>query len=202
MGKSESWSPSGVFSPWVKSVDRRSVALGRPVSIVSALTAGLEGVIPGSEGVTSSELADETHGSGALSGSTRRSRLGLTTAVGSSDRNCDGAVCPVDDNNGFLVLPTGRDGRQMDGLFGGLIGGRYRYKRLIGMGTFAQILEAEDMLSRSEPRKRVAIKVTRAGMQVVGMQESQILSYLARCPGFHGSNVVEAYAAFELGEHW
>jgi hypothetical protein len=58
------------------------------------------------------------------------------------------------------------------------------------------------VLSHTEPKKRVALKVTRAGMQGVGMQESQLLSFLARCPGFHGANIVEAHAAFAFGEHW
>jgi hypothetical protein len=70
------------------------------------------------------------------------------------------------------------------------------------VGTFAQIIEAEDTLSHAEPRKRVALKVTRAGMQGVGMQESQLLSFLSRCPGFHGANIVQAHAGFALGEHW
>ena len=160
----------GAFTPYVSRAGvqtRESATLGRPLSLVVALTAGLEELGGGEE-------------------PTRRFLGGST---------------PADDNNGFLVLP-GRDGRPLDGPWGGLLGGRYRFKRLIGVGTFAQIIEAEDTLSHGEPKKRVAIKVTRAGMQGAGMQEAQLLAFLKRCPGFHGANVVEAHAEFPLGEHW
>lgn len=184
------WGQAGSFVPFSKSADRRGgAALGRPVSVVAALTVGLEGAIPGKEVHKVSE------------GSGPQRRFGGGCAAAGVNGNCDSAVHPMDDNNGFLQLP-GRDGRPIDGQWGGLLGGRYCFKRLIGVGTFAQIIEAEDTLSHAEPRKRVALKVTRAGMQGVGIQESQLLSFLARCPGFHGANVVEAHAAFELGEHW
>lgn len=183
------WAPSlkdGAFSAFVKDSEQRAATMKRPVSVVAALTAGLEGVIPGGK----------EDGQGAVEGSSKggvQRRLDRETSSSN--------LCPVDDNNGFLVLP-GRDGRPLQGDWDGLLGGRYCFKRLIGAGTFAQIIEAEDVLSQTEPKKRVALKVTRAGMQGVGMQESQLLSFLARSPGFSGANIVEAQAAFALGEHW
>jgi len=180
---------SGAFSPFSKSSrERRVASLGRPVSVVAALTAGLEGVIP------------DGHESGSPQKKPAR-RFSSRGAAAGVNGNCDGGANPLDDNNGFLQLP-GRDGTPVDRQWGGLLGGRYCFKRLIGVGTFAQIIEAEDTMSYAEPRKRVALKVTRAGLQGVGMQESQLLAFLARSPGFHGANVVEAHAAFELGEHW
>jgi hypothetical protein len=173
------------FAAFVKGANRGGAALGRPLSVVAALTAGLEDVIPGAGGAP-----------GAPGPALRRfGRGGAASGGGGDDAG------PEDDNNGFLVLP-GRDGRPLDGHWGGLLGGRYCFRRLIGVGTFAQIIEAEDTLSHAEPRKRVALKVTRAGMQGVGMQESQLLSFLSRCPGFHGANIVQAHAGFALGEHW
>jgi serine/threonine protein kinase len=156
------------FEPFFKGVNRGTAALGRPLSVVAALTAGLEDVIAAAN----------------------KNRGGAAAHEG-----------PADDNNGFLVLP-GRDGRPLEGHWGGLLGGRYSFRRLIGVGTFAQIIEAEDTLSHAEPKKRVALKVTRAGMQGVGMQESRLLSFLSRCPGFQGANIVQAHSAFALGEHW
>ena len=178
-------SADGAFAAFAKDAYRRAASLRRPVSVVTALTAGLEGVIPGSS-------APGMDGQGVPYGGMQRR---FQREASSS------SMCPVDDNNGFLVLP-GRDGRPLEGDWGGLLGGRYCFKRLIGVGTFAQIIEAEDMLSQTEPKKRVALKVTRAGMQGVGMQESQLLSFLAGSPGFCGANIVEAHAAFALGEHW
>jgi len=110
-----------------------------------------------------------------------------------------GGACVYDDANGFLQLPGGS-------VFaaGSLeqLGGRYEVRGLLGMGTFAQILEAEDMMSVSTPRQRVALKVTRAGMQGIGMQESQLLAYLSSCKGFAGANLLRMHAAFPFGEHW
>ena len=193
------WRPgedmSSSFSPYrgAGSRERGGGQLGRPVSLVAALTAGLEGVIPGVP-------EEEEEGAGREKGA-GPSRAGLQPRFSREGPGGSSAPRPMDDNNGFLVLP-GREGRPLEGDWGGLLGGRYCFKRLIGVGTFAQIIEAEDVLSHTEPKKRVALKVTRAGMQGVGMQESQLLSFLARCPGFHGANIVEAHAAFAFGEHW
>jgi len=193
----------GAFSLFSKSSrERRVASLGRPVSVVAALTAGLEGVIPPSRPAVSAAVrpGEDGHESGSPQKEPAR-RFSSGGAAAGVNGNCDGGANPLDDNNGFLQLP-GRDGTPVDRQWGGLLGGRYCFKRLIGVGTFAQIIEAEDTMSYAEPRKRVALKVTRAGLQGVGMQESQLLAFLARSPGFHGANVVEAHAAFELGEHW
>ena len=39
------------------------------------------------------------------------------------------------------------------------MGDRYSYRKLLGVGTFAQIFEAEDRLSNQPTRNKVAIKV-------------------------------------------
>jgi hypothetical protein len=199
-------SVGSAFSSFVQEKGRQGAALARPLSVVAALTAGLESLVSGTDdgaehGVDEGGGAVGPAGlSSPLWGRQQRRFSSGGAAAGVSDI-IDGTACPIDDNNGFLVLP-GRDGRPLDGQWGGLLGGRYCFKRLIGVGTFAQIIEAEDTLSHAEPKKRVALKITRAGMQGVGMQESQLLSFLARCPGYHGAHVLEAHAAFPLGEHW
>jgi hypothetical protein len=194
-------SPQCAFSTFVNSrVDRHSAALGRPLSMVVALTAGLEGLISGARGEAEEEKGPDSPKRGGqrhVSRGNAGEQLGATASC-----SADSAARPIDDNNGFLVLP-GRDGRALGHRhWGGLLGGRYCFKRLIGVGTFAQIMEAEDTLSQAEPKRRVAIKVTRAGMQGVGMQESQLLAHLSRCPGFLGANIVQASAAFPLADHW
>lgn len=150
------------------------LSVGRPLSFTRAATAGLEEMVT-------------------------RIRRRESRADGGGQRSTSGALCLNDDSNGFLHLP----GASVFAA-GSLeqLGGRYEVLGVLGMGTFAQILEAEDMMSVASPRQRVALKVTRAGMQGIAMQESQLLAQLTSCKGFPGANIVRAHASFPFGDHW
>eukprot|EP00960_Hanusia_phi_P037737 753088-Hanusia_phi.AAC.14 len=50
--------------------------------------------------------------------------------------------------------------------------------------------------------ENVNLKVTRAGMQGVGIQESELLFEMSKRPGFEGSNIIYPYSAFEFEDHW
>ena len=150
------------------------LSVGRPLSFVRAATAGLEEMVT-------------------------RIRKRESRADGGGQGLTSGALCLNDDANGFLHLPGGSvfSAGSLEQL-----GGRYEVRGVLGKGTFAQILEAEDMMSAATPRQRVALKVTRAGMQGIGMQESQLLAQLSSCKGFTGANIVRAHAEFPFGDHW
>jgi serine/threonine protein kinase len=98
-----------------------------------------------------------------------------------------------DNEYGFLILSK----LQSNHLFGG----RYRFVRLIGCGTFAQIIEAEDQYSLP-PMRRVAIKISQSGMTELGLQESSLHLALSRAEGFESFNIVKPIAGFKFREHF
>jgi serine/threonine protein kinase len=97
-----------------------------------------------------------------------------------------------DDEQGFLNLSNLKSFH--------LFGGRYRFVRLIGCGTFAQIIEAEDQFSLP-PMRRVAIKISQSGMTELGLQESSLHLSLSRAEGFESFNIVQPIAGFKFREH-
>lgn len=99
-----------------------------------------------------------------------------------------------DDLEGFLVLPGGAVRAKPV-----ILGGRYRLVRLLGMGTFAQTVEAEDELSNAQPKQRFAVKVMKSGLQEIGKRESELLHMLRRAPGFSSANIVTARSSFTMG---
>ena len=103
-----------------------------------------------------------------------------------------------DDSDGFLVFPSKAERRHSSLLFGG----RYKFIKLIGQGTFAQIVEAEDQFSSPlcHPR-RVAVKIIRSGLTPLGMQESCLHFALAREECFGCVNIVNPIAGFMFHEH-
>jgi serine/threonine protein kinase len=99
-----------------------------------------------------------------------------------------------DNEHGFLMLTKlNRDSQ--------LFGGRYRFVRLIGCGTFAQIIEAEDQFSLP-PMRRVAIKISQSGMTDLGLQESSLHLALSRAEGFENFNIVQPFSGFLFQGHF
>jgi serine/threonine protein kinase len=97
-----------------------------------------------------------------------------------------------DDEHGFLKLSKLQNVH--------LLGGRYRFVRLIACGTFAQIIEAEDQFSL--PLRRVAIKISQSGMTELGLQESSLHLSLSRVESFECYNIVHPIAGFKFREHF
>ena len=157
---------------------------------------GLGAVKMGGEGSAFGEW-----GRGVLSGLGRPvSRLvtmtvGLEKLVATITNNIeDPGAGLYDDQGGFLVLPGGAVRAKPV-----ILGERYRLVRLLGMGTFAQTVEAEDELSNHQPKQRVAIKIMRSGLQEIGRREAELLHFLRRCPGFASANIVTAHSLFAMG---
>lgn len=122
---------------------------------------------------------------------------GLLSAVRSGiSRNVSEAEGLFDDDGGFLVLPSSA-GRAKPVL----LGGRYRVVRLLGTGTFAQTVEAEDFMLPHVPRARVAIKIVRSGMESIGEREAELLHLMRKSPGFPSANIVHAHSVFRVLSH-
>jgi serine/threonine protein kinase len=103
----------------------------------------------------------------------------------------------TDDASGFLKFPS-QDDSPSDSF---VLDSRYRLIRLIGQGTFAQLIEAEDQYS-VHPKRRVAIKIIRAGMTQLGLQESSLHFTLAREKGFGFCNIVHPISSFQFRNHF
>ena len=103
----------------------------------------------------------------------------------------------LDDNDGFLKFLSSWECR-IDML---VLGGRYKFIKLIGQGTFAQIVEAEDLYSVS-PKQRVAIKILRSGMTDLGLQECSLHLALSREEGFESCSIVRPISSFHHKNHF
>jgi serine/threonine protein kinase len=152
------------FVRWQRAQGCSKSKLGRPLSRVVVMTAGLE-------------------------------KLMCSIRGGRASSTCNVSGHIFDDQSGFLVLPDERSAEPV------VLGGRYRLIRLIGSGTFAQTMEAEDDLSPQVPRTRVAIKIIRSGLKGIAEREAELLHLLKHSPGFLSANIVQAFSAFRMLDH-